>query len=67
MVKLKKKSFTVLVDLKLNVGFEVAADSLQDAVIKASAMKMSDIVDFGANGWDHNDSDSPVVTGVFTS
>jgi hypothetical protein len=68
MAKQKQRSsFNVMVDLKLSVGIDIKAESLHDAITQAEAWSVSDIVDFSAQGWDHNDSEKPVVTGVFNS
>jgi hypothetical protein len=67
MAKSKQKSFNVMVDLKLSVGIDIKAESLHDAITQAEAWSVSDIVDFNAQGWDHHDSEKPVVAGVFTS
>lgn len=65
MAKPKQQTFNVMVALNLEVGFDIKAANLQDAVTQAEALKLSDIVDFHANGWEHNDSKTPVITGVF--
>jgi hypothetical protein len=65
VIKSKQKTFNVMVKLDLSVGFDIKAASLLDAITQAEAFTVSDIVDFSANGWDHNDSEKPVITGVF--
>lgn len=59
------KTFGVSIKLKLEIGFDVEAENFEEALAKVRAMKTGDIVDFEANGWDHNDSDEPVLTGIF--
>jgi hypothetical protein len=65
MAKSKQKTFQVLAKLVLDVGFKVSAGSLQEALAKAQALKMHEILNFKATGLDHNDSEDPVITGVF--
>ena len=63
--KTKQKTYNVSAKLVVDVGFEVTAENLQDAVVKAQALRTGDILDFKASGLDHNDSEEPVITGVF--
>jgi len=63
--KSKQESYHVSFDLKLKIGLDIPASSMTEAVEKAQAMKVTDIVDFSANGWDHEDSDNPVLTAVW--
>jgi hypothetical protein len=65
MTKPKQQTFAVNFRISLDIGFEIKAESFQDAVTYAQGMTVSDIVDFTANGWDHNDSDKPILKGVF--
>lgn len=64
MTKPKQSTFYLQFKLKLDIGFEVKAASLEDALAQARDMKVADIVDFQANGWDHNDSEAPQLTGI---
>ena len=63
-MKTKQKTYCVSFDMQLNIGFEITAESMEAAVAKAQGMKVGDIVDFDANGWDHNDSELE-LNGVF--
>lgn len=60
------KMFCIGMKLTLDIGLEISAESLSDAVTKAEAMKVHEMLDFHEQGWDHNDS-SMAVTGVFTT
>ncbi len=58
-------TYSVMAKLQVTVGRDIEATSLQDAVERANALKVSDFIDFTASGLDHNDSESPDVYGVF--
>ena len=57
--------YNVMAKLQVNVGMDIDAMSLQDAVEIANTLKVSDFIDFTASGLDHNESESPDVYGVF--
>lgn len=63
--KVKQDSYHVSFDLKMKIGFDIQASNMIEAVEKAQAMKINDIVAFEENGWDHEDSDQPVLTAVW--
>lgn len=63
--KAKTSTYNVQFKLNMTIAFDIEATSFNEAVTKAEAMKMSDIVDFGENGWDHCDSDEPVLQSVY--
>lgn len=57
-------TYNVMIKLSLDIGLEIKAANLADALTKAQAWKINDIVNFQELGWDHNDS-SMEITGVF--
>jgi hypothetical protein len=59
------KTFNVMANLKVQVSMDITANSLEEAVTQANALKINDFIDFKASGLDHNDSDTPDVYGVF--
>lgn len=61
----KNRTYHVSAKLTLDVGMEIAADSLQDAAAKASALKITDFIDFKALDLDHNDSENPDVYSIW--
>lgn len=67
MTKIKSKRFNVSVRLVIEIGVDVDADSIVEAAQKAATWKITDIVDFKKNGWDHSDSETPEVRGVFAT
>ena len=62
--KTTQRSYSVNVELRLNISFNIGADNLAHAVTQAEALKVGDIVDFNASGWDHVDSAKPVILSV---
>lgn len=61
MKKPKMGTFGVNVRLNVEIGFDVKAESLVAAIQQVQALTITDIVDFKANGWEHNSSEDPVV------
>lgn len=61
----KMTVFTASIKLKLDVGVEIEANSLAEAVEKANALKVNEIVDFEAIGLEHMDSEKPDVHSVW--
>jgi len=56
-------TYNVSAKLKLDVGMEIQASSLEDAVAKSKELKIGDFLDL--SGLDHNDSDDPDVYSVW--
>lgn len=61
----KKTRYIVSAKLKVDVGITIEADSLEEAVTKANALKILDFIDFDALGLDHNDSEQPEIYGLY--
>jgi len=57
-------TYTVYADLKLNVGLEIHATSLEDAVIQAMKLTTTDFV--GING-EFMDDEKPFISGIYTN
>jgi SHS2 domain-containing protein len=55
----KTKRVNVTFRVNLDVGMEISASSLEEALEKARAMNVTDVIDF--TGLDHNDSSIQVV------
>lgn len=59
------KTFEVMANIKVQVGMTITANSLEEAVTQANALKITDFIDFNASGLAHNDSETPDVYSVF--
>lgn len=62
---LPNNRYQVQAFLKLDVGMEIEAASLEEAAAKGKALTIHDFIDFKALGLDHNDSKRPDVYSVF--
>lgn len=56
-----KQTYHISAKLTMDVGKEILATSLEDAVVKANELKIQDFINFGELGLDHNDSSDPDV------
>lgn len=61
--KSKSKTFIVSVAFSVDLGVSVSADSLEQALEKARALKVVDILDL--DGLEYNDSSEIKVSGLF--
>lgn len=67
MATKKLKTYGVSFKLTIEIGFNISAENMKEAVEKAEAMKVCDIIDFQKNGWDHNDSDVPQLKAIYVN
>ncbi len=61
----KMKVYTATAKLKIEVGVEIEANSLEEAATKAKELKVSEIIDFEGAGVELQDYETPDISAIW--